>query len=116
MADLPNHPHVIPNVDEDIMRRNHISAIDSTHKVLQLLCVNVEDGNGYLQEYHSRMTCVKLELFDLASDGRTNNPPPLNFPSHWREKDYLESALAENIYSFCLRVGRDPQELERRFC
>ena len=105
-----NHPHVIPNADEDIMTNTHSSAIDSTHKVLQLLCADVSKGNGYLQTYHKYMQRVRLTIGKLVCDGRMNNPPPENFPSEWDEKDYLEKRLAENIHSFCLCVGRDPEE------
>ena len=105
-----NHPHVIPNGKEDIMRNTHSSAIDSTHKVLQLLCVDVSKGNGHLQTYHDCMQRVRRTIGKLVNDGRMNNLPPEIFLSEWDEKDYLEKVLAENIHSFCLCVGRDPEE------
>ena len=108
--DKINHPHVIPNIREDIMRNMHSSAIDSTHKVLQLLYVEVSKGNGYLQTYHKCMQRHRLTIGKLVHDKRINNPPPEHFSSEWDEKDYLEKAFAENIHSFCLCVGRDPDE------
>ena len=108
-----NDPHIIPNVNEDIMRNTHSSAIDSTHEVLQFLCVDVRKEHGCLQTYHNCMRRVGLTIAKLVQDGRINNPPPDTFPSDWKEKDYLENALAENIHSFCLRVGRDAQAYTR---
>ena len=110
MADNTNKklPHIIPNVDAEMLAKKRESAIKSAHKASQLFCVGVGIGHGYVQKYHNCMMRVKIQISEIHHDGFIRAQE--NFPSYWNKTNYLENVLAENIHTFCVCKIKDPED------